>query len=411
MSAKSPQCRLGGALLALAGVVVLMLPVTSSSQVLPGVPGGSVTVCQVTGSASAPQFLEVSVSVDQVAAYLNQFPGSFVGSCPEAGGGGSSPLGGSVRVCHVSGSAAAPILSEVLVAVDQVTVFLNQNPGSFAGRCPATSGGGNAGQSSGGTGPLSAVVTVCRVTGSATAPRIAQLTLEVDRVAAFLNQSSGSFIGTCPGEGGTVTHGPGRVLGIPAGSALSICRVTGSAGALRFVQVNVAIERVAAYLNQHYGSFVGLCPGGEDPNGTVGREPVGFVTICRVMASAKPADLAPITVRRDELHVYLARPGTIVPAPLTGCPQVRSQPDDQVPPGTTTPGEERTIVVETTPNTVVTATGAGVNAKTKSDKKGKANLTVKPKRPGVVTVRAAGGKPVKRLGVAATTKSAAGLTG
>lgn len=254
-------------------------------------------------------------------------------------------------------------------------------------------------------------MTVCRVTGSATAPQIAQLTLEVDRVAAFLNQNPGSFIGTCPGEGGTVTEGPGRILGIPAGSALSICRVTGSAGALRFVQVNVAIERAAAYLNQHSGSFVGLCPGAGDPNGTVGDEPIGFVTICSVTAAAD-GGLAATTIRRDNLRAYLSRPGTIVPAPTAGCPRLaRETPGDEAPPSTTPPGQSRTIVVETTPHTVVTATGAGVDAKTKSDKKGKAKLTVKPKRPGVVTVRAAGGKPVKRLGVAATTKSAAGLTG
>lgn len=58
---------------------VLALPVASNGQELPG---ASVTVCQVTGSASAPNLLEVQVSVDQLAAYLNQFPGSFVGACP-----------------------------------------------------------------------------------------------------------------------------------------------------------------------------------------------------------------------------------------------------------------------------------------------------------------------------------------
>jgi hypothetical protein len=407
MFTKRLERRLRG-LLALAGLVVLVLPVTSSSQVLPGLPGASVTVCQVTGSASAPQFAEVQVAADQVAAYLNQFPGSFVGSCPEAGSNSGSPSG-AVRVCRVSGSATAPVLSEVLVAVDQVNVFLAQNPGSFVGACPATSGGGNAGQGGTGTGPLSAVVTVCRVTGSASAPQLAQLNLEVDRVAAFLNQNPGSFIGTCPGEGGTVTSGPGRILGIPVGAALSICRVTAAGGVLRYEQVNVAIERVAAYLNQHYGSFVGLCPGGGDPNGTAGTEPIGFVTICRVVANGE--GLVPITIRRDELHVYLAQPGTIVPAPLSGCPAVRQGPGPEDRPTTITPGETRTITVETTPNTVVTATGAGVKETTKSNKKGKAKVKVTPKRTGVITVRAAGGKAVKRVGVAAKKQSAAGLTG
>jgi hypothetical protein len=229
-------------------MVILALPVASSGQV----PGATVTVCQVTGSASAPNFLEVQVSVDQVAAYLNEFPGSFVGSCPTSGGGGTggsadSPLTGAVTVCRVSGSATAPILSEVLVAVDEVDVFLNQNPGSFVGACPASAGGGNAGGSTGGSGPLNAVVTVCRVTGNANAPDIVQLTLDVDQVVVFLNRNPDSFIGTCPGQGGTVTQEPGRILGIPAGAALTICKVTTNAGALQFLQVNVAIDRVAAF--------------------------------------------------------------------------------------------------------------------------------------------------------------------
>ena len=280
MSKRSARLPRGaGLVLALLGMFVLALPVASSGQV----PGATVTVCQVTGSASAPSFAEVQVSVDQVAAYLNQFPGSFVGSCPTSGGSAGAddpPLSGAVTVCRVSGTASAPILTEILVAADDVAVFLNQNPGSFVGACPATAGGGNAGSSSGGSGPLNAVVTVCRVTGSVTAPDVAQLTLRVDRVAAFLNQNPGSFIGTCPGQGATVTQGPGRILGIPAGAALTICQVTGSAGALRFVQVNVAIDRVAAFLNQNPASFVGLCPGSGDPNGTFGNEPLGYVTIC-----------------------------------------------------------------------------------------------------------------------------------
>lgn len=409
MSAKTSLRRLRGLVLALAGVVVLALPVTSSSQLLPNPPAsGSVTVCQVTGSASAPNFAQVTVSVDQLAAYLNEYPGSFVGSCP-APSGSNSPLGGSVRVCRVSGSASAPILSEVLIAADQVAVYLLQNPGSFVGPCPATSGG-NAGQSSG-TGPVNAVVTVCRVTGNANAPELVQLTLTVDRVAAFLNQNAGSFIGTCPGEGGTVTSGPGRILGIPAGAALSICEVTANGRALRFVQVNVAIERVAAYLNQHAGSFVGLCPSSGDPNGTLGNEPLGYVTICRVSAAAD-GGLAAVTVLARDVQAYLTQPGTVVPGPTSGCPQVRqNDPGDDAPPTTMPPGESRDIVVRTTPNTVVTATGAGVKSSTKSDKKGKAKVTVRPKRAGVITVRAAGGRAVKRVGVAAPTKSAAGLTG
>jgi hypothetical protein len=415
---KTRRVRLGtGLVLALVTGLVLALPVTSSGQLppLPGPapPGASVTVCQVTGSASAPSFLQVDVSVDQVAAYLNQYPGSYVGACPGAGSGNSNPpLNGAVTVCRVSGSASAPILSEVLVAADQVAVYLNQNPGSFVGACPPSTGAGNAGGSNGGSGPLNAVVTVCRVTGSANAPQVAQLTLNVDQVVAFLNQNPGSFIGTCPGQGGTVTQGPGRILGIPVGAALTICHVTTNANVRRLLQVNVAIDRAAAFLNQNPGSFVGLCPSSGDPNGTLGNEPLGYVTICRVTGDVR-SPLAAVTVRVDQLDAYLAQAGTIVPAPTSGCPQPTAPPGGGGggEPSTTTPGQTTTVVVQTTPNTVVTATGAGVKTSTKSNKKGKAKLKLKPERPGIVTVRASGNKPVKRIGVLAQTRSGANLTG
>ncbi|MBA2643542.1 MAG: hypothetical protein H0U82_11545 [Actinobacteria bacterium] len=400
--------------LALVGLFVLAVP-TSSGQVLPPLPTASVTICQVTGSASAPNFLEVQVTVDQIAAYLNQYPGSFLGSCPApgggpSGGGGNPPLNGAVTVCRVSGSASAPILSEVLVAVDQVAVFLNQNPGSFVGACPASSGGGNAGGSTGGSGPLNAVVTVCRVTGAVNAPDIVQLTLNVDQVVAFLNQNPGSFIGTCPGQGGTVTQGPGRILGIPLGAALTICQVTASAKALRFLQVNVAIDRVAAFLNQNPGSFVGLCPSSGDPNGTIGHEPLGYVTICRVTGNVD-SPLAAITLRLEQLRAYLARAGTVVPGPTGGCPAPRRDGGGQGPPATTQPGRASTVVVQTTPNTVVTAIGAGVNTSTKSNTKGTAKVKVKPKRKGIIVVRADGGRVVQRVGVVAPSRSGGNLTG
>jgi len=400
-----------GLVLALISMLVLALPVASSGQV----PSASVTVCQVTGSASAPNFLEVQVSVDQVAAYINQFPGSFVGGCPAPSGGGpgggsNPPLNGAVTVCRVSGSASAPILSEILVAVDLVAVYLNQNPGSFVGACPATAGGGNAGGSTGASGPLNAVVTVCRVTGSVNAPDIVQLTLNVDQVVAFLNQNPGSFIGTCPGHGGTVTNGPGRILGIPAGAALTICQVTANAKALRFVQVNVAIDRAAAFLNQNPGSFVGLCASSSDPNGTLGNEPLAYVTICRATGDADNP-LAPITIRLNQLNAYLTQAGTIVPAPTSGCPRANTTPGGGGGPWTTPPGQTTTVVVQTTPNTVVTATGAGVKESAKSNKHGKAKLKVKPKRAGIVTVRAEGGRVVKRIGVVSPKRSGANLTG
>ena len=411
-----PRLRTVGTLVVLALVaVVLALPVTSSGQVPglpgPGLPGASVTVCQVTGSAAAPNFAEVQVSVDQVAAYLNQFPGSFVGGCPASGGtGGNPPLNGAVTVCRVSGSASAPVLSEVLVAADQVAVYLNQNPGSFVGPCPPSAGGGNAGGSTGGTGPLNAVVTVCRVTGNVNAPDLVQLNLAVNQVAAFLNQNPRSFIGTCPGEGGSVTQGPGRILGIPAGAALTVCQVSGSARALRFAQVNVAIDRVAAFINQNPGSFVGLCPSSGDPNGTIGNEPLAYVTICRVTGDVDNP-LAPITIRVSELNAYLAQAGTIVPAPTSGCPRQQATPPGGGEPTTTPPGRTTTVVVQTTPNTVVTAKGAGVQQSAKSNKKGKAKLTLKPKKKGIITVRASGGRVVKRVGVVSAARSGAQLTG
>jgi len=397
--------------LALAGATVLLLPVTASGQIGPG---ASVTVCQVTGSAGAPNFAQVEVSVDSLAAYLNQFPGSFVGSCPASGGGngGNPPLNAAVTICRVSGEARAPVLTEVLVAADQVAVYLNQNPGSFAGSCPAATPGGNS--STGGTSPVNAAVTVCNVTGSANAPRVAQVSLAVDRVAAYLNQNPGSFVGACPGDRTTVTQGPGRILGIPAGAALSICSVTGKAGVLRFAQVNVAIDRVAAFLNQNPGSFVGLCPGAGDPNGTLGNEPLGYVTICRITGNvANP--LAPVTVRVDQLEAYLAQAGTIMPAPTAGCPRAGTGGGGggggNQPPTTTPPGSTTSVSVSTTPNTVVTARGAGVDQAARSNKAGKARLKITPKKAGIVTVRATAGRVVKRIGVAKPTRSGLNLTG
>ena len=254
-------------------------------------------------------------------------------------------------------------------------------------------------------------MTVCRVTGNVNAPDIVQLTLNVDQVVAFLNQNPGSFIGTCPGQGGTVTQGPGRILGIPLGAALTICQVTTNARVLRFTQVNVAADRVAAFLNQNPGSFVGLCPSSDDPNGTLGNEPIGYVTICRVTGDVNNP-LAAITIRLDELQAYLARAGTVVPAPTGGCPATDTTPGGGGgPPTTTPPGQTTTVVVQTTPNTVVTATGAGVKAKTKSNKQGKAKVKVRPKRAGIVTVRGSGNRVVKRIGVVSRTTSGANLTG
>ena len=126
---------------------------------------------------------------------------------------GESP-NGSVTVCRVCGSANAPLLTEVAVAADQVAAYLNQNPGAFVGSCPSGPGG-NGSESSGSAGPVSAVVTVCRVTGTADAPGLAQLELAVADLAAFVNRNPGSFIGTCPGNGGKVTrsdrHGRAKI--------------------------------------------------------------------------------------------------------------------------------------------------------------------------------------------------------
>jgi hypothetical protein len=405
-----------GVLLALTALLVLVQPEASRGQV----PSASVTVCQVSGSASAPDLVQVTVSVDQVVAFLNAHPGSFVGACPSSGGNGSSgsgsgggttsgtPLNGAVTVCRLGGTAYAPVLSPVVVGVDQVTAYLNQNPGSFLGSCPAAAGG-NASEPSGSAGPVSAVVTVCRVTGSANAPGLAQLALAVDEVAAFLNRNPGSFIGTCPGTGGTVTSGPGRILGIPLGAALTICQVTASGNVLRYVQANVAVDKVSAYLNQHAGSYVGLCPSASDQNGTVGNEPIGYLTICRVTGVAS-SPLAAVTVRADQLEAYLARAGTVLDPSSSGCQSPTGDPGTD-PPGTTPVGEETTIVVHTTPNTVVTARGAGVDESTKSDKKGRAILKVKAKKPGLVVVRGTAGRVTRTIGAASPRRSGGNLTG
>lgn len=395
-------------LFALCVLSVLAVPVTSVGQL----PGGSVTVCQVTGSASAPNYAQVEVAVDQVAAYLNQFPGSFAGACPSSGGSsgggtgsGTTPISGAVTICRVSGSASAPILTEVSVAADQVTAFINQNPGSFVGSCSGA--GGGAGGSSG-AAPANAAVTVCRVGGSANAPNYAQVAVAVDQIAAFLNQNRGAFIGTCPGQGAS-SQGPATILGLPVGAGLMICQVTGSAGALSYLQTNVAVDRVAAFINQHPSSFVGMCPNSSDPGGTLGPAPLGYVTICRVTGDAN-SPYAAVTIRADQLAAYVTQAGTIVPPPTAGCPALEPDPNTGEP-STTPTGRSDTVRVETTPNTVVTARGAGVNETTKSDERGVAVITVKPKRPGIITIRGAGGRVIKRVGAVAGRQTAQQLTG
>jgi hypothetical protein len=252
-------------------------------------------------------------------------------------------------------------------------------------------------------------VTVCRVTGDANAPGLAQLALAVDEVAAFVNRNPGSFIGTCPGKGGTVSSGPARILGIPAGAALTICQVTANAKVLQYVQANVAIDKVAAFLNQHPGSFVGVCPSSSDSTGTLGEAPLGYVTICRVTGAAG-SPLAAATVRVDELRAYLARAGTVLDPDASGCEQPPRQPESE-PPSEAPVGKTTTVLVHTTPNTIVTATGAGVNESARSDKQGRAKIKVKPKRQGIVTVRGSGGRVARTLGAASPRRSGGNLTG
>ncbi len=199
------------------------LSASRSAHADTGLPGAAVSVCQVTGSASVPQYAQVSVAADQVTAYLNQYPGSFVGTCPASSGGGGSGGGGglpgaSVSVCQVTGSASAPQYAQVSVLVSNLAAYLNQYPGSFAGTCPAPGSGGGTG---GGGGLPGASVSVCQITGSASAPQYAQVSVLVSDLAAYLNRYPGSFAGACPASGGGSGGGGG---GVPNGS-LTVCHI------------------------------------------------------------------------------------------------------------------------------------------------------------------------------------------
>jgi hypothetical protein len=123
--------------------------------------------------------------------------------------------------------------------------------------------------------------------------------------------------------------------------------------------------------------------------------------------------LAPITIRLNQLEAYLTQAGTVVPAPTGGCPTARTTPGGGGggEPSTTPRGQTTTMVVQTTPNTVVTVTGAGVNKAAKSNKKGTAKLKLKPKKAGIIAVRGAGNRVVKRVGVLSGSRSGANLTG
>ncbi|MBA3244154.1 MAG: hypothetical protein H0T61_03135 [Actinobacteria bacterium] len=396
----------------------------------------------MTGSASAPSYAQVDVAVDQVAAYINQFPGSFAGTCPApgtGGGGGGGGAGGTpiatVLVCQVTGSASAPSYAQVDVAVDQVAAYISQFPGSFAGTCPApgTGGSGGGGGAGGGGNLPGAGVAVCNVAVSGGAFSFVNVNIAVDRLAAYLNQHPGSFAGTCPAGSGT---GSGSGSGNSPNGALVVCRVTGGINAPRFAQVAVAVDQLAAYLNRNSGTFVGGCPTTGDPNGNPGLVPAGFLTICRVTGSAA-TPYAALTVAASRIGVFLNQAGTILPAPAGGCPTSvdsdtssgngggggsdsgsgsgsgsgSSETGSLSAPSSTTVGTAATVVVKTTPNTVVTARGAGVKGAAKSNKKGRAVIRIKPTKRGLIQVRAAGGKIVKRIGVTSVTTSAKHLTG
>jgi hypothetical protein len=400
-------------MLAALGLSVLALPASSRADL----PGASVTVCQVTGSASAPNYAQVQVRVDQVAAYLNEFPGSFVGSCPSSGGGGSTTPVATVDVCQVTVAGGVTNYAQVQVAIDQLQAFLNQHPGSFQGTCPT--GSGDTGGTGGGTGgvvPVNGSVTVCRVTGSVSAPDYALATVAVNDLAAYLNRNPGSFVGSCP-TSGSPAGSPGS---LPNGF-VTICSLTGSLSAPRYAQLTVAVTDLQAALNRRPGSFVGACPTAGDLNGNPGPVPSGFATICRLTGNAT-TPYTTLTVAVSQLGAYLNQAGNILAAPNGGCPTAvpgsggtvtggsgpGSQPGNS--PGSSSPGSSSTIDVQTTPNTVVTSSGAGTNGHTKSNAQGKARVRVKPKKKGIITIRGAGGKIIKRIGVTGR-QSGAQLTG
>ncbi|HEV2590292.1 MAG TPA: hypothetical protein VGU02_00235 [Gaiellaceae bacterium] len=398
------------AVLAALGVAVLALPASSRA----GLPSAAVTVCQVTGSASAPNYAQVQVRADQVAAYLNEFPGSFVGSCPSSGGGGSTPPVATVDVCQVTVVGGVTHYAEVQVALDQLQAFLNQHAGSFQGACPT--GGGGSGGTQGGTGPVNGAVTVCRVTGSASVPNYALAKVAVKDLAAYLNQNPGSFVGSCPAAG-SPAGSPGP---LPNGF-VTLCSLTGSLSAPRYAQLTVALSDLQAALNRRPGSYVGACPTAGDVNGNPGPVPSGFATICRLTGNAK-TPYATLTVAVSQLGAYLNQAGNILAAPNGGCPTALpggggtvtggsgpgSQPGNS--PGSSSPGSPSTIDVQTAPHTVVTSSGAGTKGRTTSDAHGKAKVKVKPRKKGIITLRGAGGKIIKRIGVTGA-QSGSQLTG
>jgi hypothetical protein len=401
-------------LLAALGLAGLALPSASRADL----PGGSVSVCQVTGSASVPNYAQVTVGVAELAAYLNQFPGSFVGGCPSGGGGGGGgvvPPIATVGVCQITIAGAVTNFAQVNVAIDQLNAFLSQYPGSFQGACPAAGTGGGGAGGTGGVLPNGSL-TVCRITGTASVPGFAQVAVAVDQLAAYLNANQGSFVGTCPGNGA-----PAGTPGLLPNGFVTICHVSGSLSALSFAQLTVAMTDLQAALNRSPGSFVGGCPTAGDPNGNPGVVPSGFVTICKLTGNAA-TPYSTLTILISQLGVYLNQAGNIVALPTGGCPSEPSGSGGTVTGGSgpgssggngpagSSPGTPSTIVVHTTPNTVVTASGAGVNTKTKSDASGRSTVKVKPTKRGIVTIRGASGKVIKRIGVSGR-QSGAQLTG
>jgi hypothetical protein len=333
--------------LALIGVALLVVPATSLAV---DPPGTNVSVCQVTGSPNALNYAQVTVSVTALSAYLNQFPGSFVGTCPSTGGGGG-------------GGGGTPTVPP-----------------------PATP-----------TLPPAGFVTICHISGTVTAPNDTQVTVDVDQLAAYLNANPNSFVGSCPTSGAPA----GTPITAPNGF-VTICHVGVSGTTNRDTQVTVGADDVGAYLNRNPNSFIGTCPSAGDPNGNPGPVPTGYATICRLTGNAS-SPYATVTIPESQLSAYLNQPGVIAVTPTGGCPTAVPPTGGTTPtgpgPGQIPPDQSQTVTVQTTPNTVVTATGAGTHSRTVSDKKGHAKVKVKPKRPGIVTIKGAGGKVIKRFGV------------
>jgi hypothetical protein len=120
-----------------------------------------------------------------------------------------------------------------------------------------------------------------------------------------------------------------------------------------------------------------------------------------------------LTLPEEALNGHRKHAGDLIPAPVGGCPtsaEVQAQVEIARAPLSVTAGQSLTVIVQSAPGSIVTASGAGVKAAAAVPAGGKVTLVLHPKTKGFVVVKGVRG-PIKKVGVLGVRSSGASLTG